>query len=75
MTKFSDNQATITYTKDPKYHSKIKCIDIKYNFTKDVVQKKEMTLKYISTYQMVVDPWTKPTPRDLYFSHNRIMRL
>ena len=32
-----DNQATIAYTKDPKFHAKTKNIDIKYNFVNDIV--------------------------------------
>jgi hypothetical protein len=36
----SDSQTSIAYTKDPKYHSKIKHIDTKYNFVRDMVTKK-----------------------------------
>jgi hypothetical protein len=36
----SDSHAAIAYTKDPKYHSKIKHIDTKYNFVRDMVTKK-----------------------------------
>lgn len=38
VTIFSDNQATIAYTMDSKYHSKIKHIHIKFNFMREVVQ-------------------------------------
>ena len=41
---YSDSQVAITYTKDPKYHSKTKHIDIKYNFVRDVVTSEEITL-------------------------------
>ena len=44
-----DNQAAIAYTKDPKFHAKTKHIDIKYNFVKDMVTRKEVNMKYIIT--------------------------
>ena len=75
VTIFCDNQAAIAYIKDPKYHSKIKHIDIKFNFIRDIVQQNEVNLKYISTHQMVADPLTKPIVRDVYNSHVRVMRL
>ena len=61
-----DSQATIAYTKDPKFHAKTKHIDIKYNFVKDMVARKEVNVKYITTQEMVADPFTKPvTPRNI----------
>ena len=32
-----DNQVAITHTKDSGYHNRIKHIDIKYNFVRDIV--------------------------------------
>ena len=32
-----DSQVAIAFTKDSKYHSKTKHIDIKYNFVRDMV--------------------------------------
>ena len=64
-----DSQATITYTKDPKFYAKTKHIDIKYNCVKDMVTRKEVNMKYITTQEMVVDPFTKPIPKESYFRH------
>ncbi|XP_075088620.1 secreted RxLR effector protein 161-like [Nicotiana tabacum] len=44
MTLYCDSQAAIAYTKDPKYHSKTKYIDIKYNFVIDMVASGEINL-------------------------------
>ena len=34
---YCDSQAAITYIKDPKYHSRMKHIGMKYNFMRDVI--------------------------------------
>ena len=50
ITVYCDNQAAIAFTKDPKYHSRTKHIDTKYNYVKDIVAKREVTVQYISTH-------------------------
>ncbi|XP_073317213.1 secreted RxLR effector protein 161-like [Primulina huaijiensis] len=66
LTICCDSQSAIAYTKDPKYHEKTKHIDTKYNFIRDIVEKKEVTLKCIPTHMMVADPFTKSIPRDIF---------
>lgn len=64
-----DNQAAIAFVKDPKYHGRTKHIDIKNNFIRDIVARKDVVLQYISTHLMVADPFTKPLTRDVFRSH------
>ena len=70
-----DSQAAIAYTKDPKFHAKTKHIHIKYNFVKDMVARKEVNVKYITTQEMVADPFTKPIPKEAYFRHVKSLGL
>ena len=70
-----DNQATITYTKDPKYHGKTKHIDIKYNFVRDMVAHNKVNMKYISTQNMVADPLTKPISKEFFDRHVKTLGL
>ena len=70
-----NTQAAIAFTKDSKYHSKTKHIDIKYNFMRDIVAQKEANIQYISMHKMVADPFTKPIPRDTFTSHVRSLGM
>ena len=75
VTLYCDNQVAIDYTKDPRYHSKSKHIETKYNFVRDIVAQKEVKIQYISMQQMVADPLTKPVTRDVYAIHSRSLGL
>lgn len=57
---YSNNQTVIFATKDPKYHNKLKHIDIKYNYVIDVVTHKVINLEYLPMDEMVVNLITKP---------------
>ena len=70
-----DSQVVIAYTKDPKFHAKTKHIDIKYKFIKDMVARKEVNVKYITTQEMVLDPFTKPRHKEAYFRHDKSLGL
>ena len=70
-----DSHVAISYTKDPKFHAKTKHIDIKFNFVKDMVARKEVNVKYIATQEMVIDPFTKPISKEAYFRHVKFLGL
>ena len=59
-----DSQVAIAFIRDPKYHLKTKHIDTRYNFVRDIITQKDMCLE--SLHKMIVDPFTKPIPRDLF---------
>ena len=64
-----DSQVAIAFTKDPKFHCKTNHIDTKYYFVKDMVARKEVNMKYISTRDMIADPLTKLIPRHVFIEH------
>ena len=75
MILYCDSQEAIAYTTDPKYHSNTKHIHIKYNFVRDVVASGEISLQYISTREMIADPFMKAISRDLFEKHVRAQGL
>jgi len=64
-----DNIAAIQFVKDSKFHRKTKHIKRRYHFVRDAIKTKEITIKYIPTNKIIVDPLTKPIPRDAFKSH------
>ena len=60
VTIHCDSMAALAYAKDLKFHGWTKYIDICYNFIRNIVAQKEVTLEYIPTSCMIVDPFTMP---------------
>ena len=44
-----DNQSCIKMTENPVFHYKLKHIEIRYHYIRDMVQKKNVKLKYVPT--------------------------
>ncbi|KAK6120416.1 hypothetical protein DH2020_045841 [Rehmannia glutinosa] len=55
-----DNTSAIAITQNPVLHSRTKHIDVRYHFIRDHVEKKDITLEYISTDKQLADIFTKP---------------
>ncbi|KAK6149483.1 hypothetical protein DH2020_017008 [Rehmannia glutinosa] len=55
-----DNTSAIAITQNLVLHSRTKHIDVRYHFIRDHVEKKDITLEYISTDKHLADIFTKP---------------
>ena len=56
---YEDNQGAIELTKNAKYHSRTKHIDISHHFVRERVISKEILVKYCRTDEMVADILTQ----------------
>ena len=65
-----DNQSCIKMIENPMFHDRLKHIEIRYHFIRDMVQRGALKLQYISTDEQVVDVMTKPLSR-VKFEHFR----
>jgi hypothetical protein len=61
-TIWEDNQSAIAYSKNALVNEKTKHICMKWHFLKDHVQQGTIKLRYLPTYQVVADMFTKPLP-------------
>ena len=58
-----DNTSTISMSKNPVLHSKIKHIPIKYHFLRENVTNIVVQLNFIPSTEQIVDIFTKPLPK------------
>ena len=61
-----DSTAVMQFAKHTKFHKKTKHIKRHYDFMGNATKEKEVSFKYVSKSRMIVDPLTKPIPRDAF---------
>lgn len=68
---FCDNNSAINLSKNPVMHSRSKHIELKYHYIRDMVIKKQLSLKYCSTHNQAADVLTKALAKDkfIFFRH------
>jgi hypothetical protein len=54
-----DNQIPIFLEKNLNYHSRMKHIDIKYHFLRDMVERNKVFSEKVDTLENTIDPLTK----------------
>src|SRR6201999_44767 len=58
-----DNQSTITVSKNPEHHGRMKHLDLDYHWLREKVEMKAIAPVYLQTDEMPADLLTKPLPR------------
>jgi hypothetical protein len=66
-----DNQAALHLAKNTEFHKRTKHIDIKYHYTREVLERGLITLTYFNTKKMIADGLTKPL---LGTGHRRMLQ-
>ncbi|KAM1825012.1 hypothetical protein ACFX13_024551 [Malus domestica] len=72
---FCDNAVAVFFSKNDKYSSGAKHMDIKYLTLKDKVQKQIVSIEHISTMLMIADPLTKGLGLKAFNDHVERMGL
>ena len=72
---YCDNMAALAHAKDPKYHSKSKHIQTRYNYIRLTITQGEVILQHISTSRMMANPLTKAIAKDAFQAHVRSLGL
>ena len=58
-----DNQSAVQVAKNPEHHGRMKHLDLRYFWLRDVVERQDVRLEYIPTGEMVADVLTKALSR------------
>lgn len=72
---FTDNQSSLSLTKNPEYHSRSKHIDTIHHYVREHVEDGNVEFRYISTKAMVADVLTKALPHNAHRRHIEAMGL
>lgn len=72
---WSDNQGAIQLAKNPVFHSRTKHIGVHFNFTKDLIVNKEISITYMPTEEMVADIFTKALDREKHMKFTSMMGI
>ena len=70
-----DNTSAINLSKNPILHSRTKHIEIRYHFLQDHVQKGDCILEFVDTKNQLAYIFTKPLPKENFFSIKRELGL
>jgi hypothetical protein len=60
---YSDNNGSISLTRDPSFHARSKHIDIQYHYTRERVEDGDVTFRHLPGTEMPADILTKGLPR------------
>jgi len=55
-----DNTSAIKLAYNPEYHQRSKHIDVRFHFTRSLIEQREILLSYVSTLEQAADILTKP---------------
>ena len=66
MIIYCDNTSAINISKNPVMHAKTKHIAIKYHYVRELVEDKEVKMKYINTKEQIADIFTEPLSKDAF---------
>ena len=58
-----DNQSAISVTRNPEHHGRMKHLDLRYYWLRDVVETGAISPVFVPTHMQVADIFTKALPR------------
>ena len=72
---YLDNQSAIAVSKNPEHHGRMKHLDLRHYWLRDVVKEGKIDVKYIRTASMPADIMTKTLPKATVEEMRRLLGL
>ena len=66
MIVYCDNTSAINISNNPVMHAKTKHIAIKYHYVRELVEDKQVKMKYINSKEQIADIFKKSLPKDAF---------
>ena len=70
-----DNISVIAMTKNPVFHTRSKHIELRHHFIREMVNKKEIQLEFINTYDQPADILTKVVPAEKFQQFKEFFKI
>jgi hypothetical protein len=67
-----DNRGAIALTKNTRDHGKVKHIDIRHHYIRDLIKSGAITIEQVPSAENLADLFTKPLSRD---QHHRLLTM
>ena len=75
ITIFEDNQSAICLANNPKDHSRMKHIDIKFHFVRELIKNDQIKVLYCPTNDMLADLMTKALPAEKFNKFRKLIGM
>lgn len=72
---YCDNQSAIKLSKNAVFHKRSKHVDISFHFVRELVERGEISVKYLRTDLMLADILTKSQPKTKHDNHISMLHL
>ena len=72
---YCDNNGAIAQAKEPRSHQRSKHILRRYHLIREIIERGDVKIYRVPTYDNVADPLTKPLPHVKHESHTRSMGM
>jgi hypothetical protein len=74
-TLFTDNMSCIALAKNPINHQRTKHINIRFHYTRDLIESNQMKLVFCTSEEQAADMLTKPAQSIVYETGKRLLNL
>ena len=72
---YCDNNGAIAQAKEPRSHQRSKHILRRYHLIREIIERGDVKICRVPTYDNVVDPLTKPLPQAKHDRHDRFIGI
>jgi len=72
---YCDNQSAITLSQNPKYHSRMKHVEMQHHYIREIMAKGKVNVIYCAIENMVVDIMTKSLPKLKHVKSQQTLEL
>lgn len=74
-TLFVDNQSSMKLALNPEFHKRSKHIDVRYHYTRELIEDKQIQLAYVPTEKQAADLLTKPLSKPKFEHRTKLVNL